>query len=535
MKKRKKRRYRAREDVEALLTAFIMAIVLRHFVIEPFQIPTGSMAPTLRGNHRETTCPNCGYRFAIGRPSPDEPHSYQSHKACPNCEHKILLRGNLACPGCGDYVGNANSEYSFRSDTERFDCQTCVRTLFVRGSEEKLTCPGCRARVSFGDLGYPAGAAGPATCPHCDAHFYVATPQTVKLMPSQRYTRAVTGEDGGDRIVVNKFYYSTHPIRRWDVVVFKFPENPSMNYIKRCIGMPGDRNFKISDGDIWIDGKRQRKPERVWDTLWLPFYSSRHRFSKNDVPWKLGGVGMAAKSSTVTAAALSEAEGGKLRSGDLGTWRTAVFSRDIADYYGYNNSSNRGEHAQRDFKVAFRASKRADGAFALSMLEKGNREQKIDFIFNLAEKSDVTVRVVGEDADTRAVFPITITRQPGRRELEIAAGKRDGELFVVQNGVFVCRMEYEPYAVGKSSFEFRFDGSDCAIEELEVRRDIYYVEGTHSYQSEIPAGSYFMLGDNQPSSQDSRSWNNGPFVPESHIVGKPLFIFWPLSRFRYIR
>ncbi len=43
----------------------------------------------------------------------------------------------------------------------------------------------------------------------------------------------------------------------------------------------------------------------------------------------------------------------------------------------------------------------------------------------------------------------------------------------------------------------------------------------------VPADSYFMMGDNSRNSLDSRYWGT---VPRKNIVGKALFIFWPLSR-----
>jgi signal peptidase I len=42
----------------------------------------------------------------------------------------------------------------------------------------------------------------------------------------------------------------------------------------------------------------------------------------------------------------------------------------------------------------------------------------------------------------------------------------------------------------------------------------------------VPANSFFALGDNSPRSKDSRYWG---FVPEKDVVGRPLFIYYPLT------
>ena len=47
----------------------------------------------------------------------------------------------------------------------------------------------------------------------------------------------------------------------------------------------------------------------------------------------------------------------------------------------------------------------------------------------------------------------------------------------------------------------------------------------------IPAGEYFVLGDNRPTSIDSRFW--GP-IPRSYIVGKAIFVYWPLNKLKLI-
>ncbi len=47
------------------------------------------------------------------------------------------------------------------------------------------------------------------------------------------------------------------------------------------------------------------------------------------------------------------------------------------------------------------------------------------------------------------------------------------------------------------------------------------------YGFTVPEDSYFMMGDNSLNSLDSRFWGT---VPSKNIVGKALFIFWPISR-----
>jgi len=44
---------------------------------------------------------------------------------------------------------------------------------------------------------------------------------------------------------------------------------------------------------------------------------------------------------------------------------------------------------------------------------------------------------------------------------------------------------------------------------------------------EVPEGTYFMMGDNRNSSDDSRSWG---MMPEENIIGKAVIIYWPLNR-----
>jgi signal peptidase I len=69
--------------LEWLLVAFILALLFQGFAMQAFQIPTGSMAETLRGAHYHLRCLQCGYAFDVGSES-----TGYVHPRCPNCDYR---------------------------------------------------------------------------------------------------------------------------------------------------------------------------------------------------------------------------------------------------------------------------------------------------------------------------------------------------------------------------------------------------------------------------------------------------------------
>jgi signal peptidase I len=60
--------------------------------------------------------------------------------------------------------------------------------------------------------------------------------------------------DDQERIFVNKFVYRLEPIERGDVIVFRYPRDPSKSFIKRVIGIAGDR-VRIDNGQVFVNGQ----------------------------------------------------------------------------------------------------------------------------------------------------------------------------------------------------------------------------------------------------------------------------------------
>ena len=99
--------------------------------------------------------------------------------------------------------------------------------------------------------------------------------------------------DDQERIFVNKFVYRLEPIQRGDIVVFRYPRDPSKSFIKRVVGLAGDR-IQIDVGRVSVNGKlldedyvpRAYEDQRSFPEVVVPpdayFVLGDHRSLSND-------------------------------------------------------------------------------------------------------------------------------------------------------------------------------------------------------------------------------------------------------------
>jgi signal peptidase I len=165
-----------RETVESVVIAFVLAFMFRAFEAEAFVIPTGSMAPTLMGVHKDLECVKCGCPYRVSASQEQD-------------ELAEVFRARMS-------DGNRAAEDRHRAAAELADRD-------VVGA----TCPNCRFRMDV-------------------------DPQSVEGKKFPTYK--------GDRILVAKFPYDFSEPERFDVIVFKYPQGANENYIKRCVGLPNE-------------------------------------------------------------------------------------------------------------------------------------------------------------------------------------------------------------------------------------------------------------------------------------------------------
>ena len=170
----------------------------------------------------------------------------------------------------------------------------CVRTFVIEGYmistgsmapsllgyHKHVVCPLCKTGFELGvafdksvDGRQIAAAASPdqhdsCRCPNCgvDGIDVTRVPRTQ-----------------GDQLLVFKNAYSSRRPHRWEVVVFRNPADPGEAYVKRVIGLPGERVL-VQDGDIFINGQRQSKPLEEILATELTVYDDTHR--PGDAGWQ---------------------------------------------------------------------------------------------------------------------------------------------------------------------------------------------------------------------------------------------------------
>jgi signal peptidase I len=487
---------------EWLITAFILAFVFRAFVMEAFRIPTGSMADTLKGAHFRLACPQCGYEYEYGF----VPSSYNlPEDTVPSGPAPVPV---TRCPNCGHYPS-------------------------------QIVCPRCGARYDSRTLANRNELS--SRCPNCGG----------ELMDERAMPVA-----NGDRILVLKCIYQFFEPKRWDVIVFKNPPEPTVNYIKRLIGLPGER-VQIMDGDIYINGQIARKPPKVQNELWMPVYDNDYQpvrpkeGSFNGHPWEqpFKNVGHSKwvttdkNSPTVFRLDSPADQTHSLRyDTSVGNDFKATYAYDDIETYSYmpycsdlmvrfsvraGDSKGRVGIALSKYETTYKAWVDLAGEMVIAKTDKSGHSSDLARLGPVPVTKSALVKFA--NVDHELIF------QYGSKELRYDLGRKPGDAGPIEEDI---EPQVEIFGAGK-----------LELRHIKIFRDIHYTgakfanggEGGRATNApfQLKKNEFFVLGDNSPNSEDGRWWNQpgrsnsgiGRYrvgiVPRDYLVGKALFVYWP--------
>ncbi len=360
----------------------------------------------------------------------------------------------------------------------------------------------------------------------------------------------------GDRILVLKCIYQFFEPRRWDVVVFKNPLDPHINYIKRLVGLPGE-TVEIIDGDIYIDGLISRKPPQVQAELWMPVYDNDYQ----PVRPRDGSF-----NGHIWEQPLRNVDRSRWQVGqenptrftlDSGTEQvhTMVYDthrgNDFRATYAYNEIREYEYMPYcSDLKVGFHVEPAKEPGQVGATLSKYENVYRgwVDFGGSMH-----IVKVSGGQETELASREI---------ELPAAIGPRRFEFINVDHQLILrFGAEQLSYDLGRGVDDAGvidkeaepvvkiFGAGELTVWHVSIFRDIHYTGKRYTKGKEggraiagnalkLEADEFFVLGDNSPSSEDGRWWasegiGNGEvryragIVPRDYMIGKALYVYWP--------